>query len=129
MSTHPDIEDALAGVMRLGKGALVTFHDAFTTPFVHTRVEIYGSTGAITIEDALLDDPVATVTCADGNGTQKLPIDQREGLYERTVRLFNDAINGCGAPSASGEDGLRSLIVATTARASARARRVMVVEY
>ncbi|HEV7941418.1 MAG TPA: Gfo/Idh/MocA family oxidoreductase [Solirubrobacteraceae bacterium] len=128
MSTHPDIEDAVAGVLRLSGGQLVTFHDAFTTPYVHTRVEIYGSAGSITIEDAMLDDPVATVTLYDESGAHQIPLDQSEGLYVRTVRLFNEAVKGRGAPTASGEDGLRSLMVASAALQAAREMRTVRVE-
>jgi 1,5-anhydro-D-fructose reductase (1,5-anhydro-D-mannitol-forming) len=125
MSTHADIEDAIAGAMRLHGGALATFHDAFTMPCVHTRVEIHGSAGAITIEDAMLDDPVATVMLCDESGTHDVPLDQSEGLYERTVRLFNAAVRGRGTPTASGEDGLRSLMVASAALRAAREERAV----
>jgi 1,5-anhydro-D-fructose reductase (1,5-anhydro-D-mannitol-forming) len=125
MSTHADIEDAIAGALRLRGGALTTFHDAFTMPCVHTRVELYGSTGAITIEDAMLDDPVATVTLYDESGAHQIPLDQSEGLYERTVRLFNAAVHGSGAPTASGEDGLCSLLIASAALQAAREGRVV----
>jgi 1,5-anhydro-D-fructose reductase (1,5-anhydro-D-mannitol-forming) len=125
MSTHADIEDAIAGAMRLRAGGLATFHDAFTMPSVHTRVEIYGSAGAITIEDAMLDDPVATVTLCEKSGARQIPLEKSEGLYERTVRLFNAAVRGRGVPTASGEDGLRSLMVASAALQAAREGRVV----
>ncbi|MFZ2049428.1 MAG: Gfo/Idh/MocA family oxidoreductase [Solirubrobacteraceae bacterium] len=125
VSAHADIEDAIAGAMRLKGGALATFHDSFTMRWVRTRVEIYGRDGAITIEDAMLDNPVATVFLSDESGACEIPIDQSEGLYERTVRLFNAAVRGDGEPAASGEDGLRSLMVAVAALASARERRAV----
>ena len=125
MSRHREIEDAIAGVARLRSGALVTFHDAFTTPFVHTGLELYGSRGAITVTDAMQDDPIATVTLTDATGVHKIPLDQSEGLYERTVRFFNAAVCGAGHPTASGEDGLRSLLVAMAALISARERRIV----
>jgi 1,5-anhydro-D-fructose reductase (1,5-anhydro-D-mannitol-forming) len=128
MSTHPEIEDAVAGAMRLSGGGLATFHDAFTTPYVHTRVEIYGSAGAITIKDAMLDAPVATLTLGDQSGTHPITLDQSEGLYVRTARLFNAAARGDGAPTASGEDGLRSLMVASAARRAAREGQTVRVE-
>ena len=39
-----------------------------------------------------------------------------ENLYERSVRLFNAAVRGEGAPAATAEDGLRSLQVALAVR-------------
>jgi 1,5-anhydro-D-fructose reductase (1,5-anhydro-D-mannitol-forming) len=43
-----------------------------------------------------------------------------EKLYVRSVRLFQEAVAGRGAPSATGEDGVKSLSVALSARESAR---------
>jgi 1,5-anhydro-D-fructose reductase (1,5-anhydro-D-mannitol-forming) len=123
VSAHPDVEDALAGVLCLRSGALCTFHDAFTMPYVATCVELYGDAGSIRIEDAMLDDPVATVSLRDRDGTHGIEVDQSEGLYERTVRVFNEAVRGIGAPIASGEDGVCSLLVAIAATTSAREGR------
>jgi 1,5-anhydro-D-fructose reductase (1,5-anhydro-D-mannitol-forming) len=125
ISAHPDIEDAIAGVLRLRSGALVSFHDAFTTPYVRTYVELYGDAGSIRIDDAMRDDPVAEVFLSDHAGTRRISVDQSEGLYERTVRLFNAAVQGEGAPAASGEDGVCSLLVATAALRSAREGRTV----
>jgi 1,5-anhydro-D-fructose reductase (1,5-anhydro-D-mannitol-forming) len=125
VSAHPDVEDAIAGVLCLRSGALVTFHDAFTMPYVQTSVEIYGVAGSIRVEDAMLDDPVATVFLSDSDGTRQIEVDRSEGLYERTVRLFNAAVRGDGAPTASGEDGVCSLLVAAAALRSAREGRAV----
>lgn len=125
VSTHPDIEDAIAGVLRLSGGALATFHDAFAMPFARTRVELHGNRGALMIDDAMLDDPVATLTLYDESGVHEIALDQSEGLYVRTVRLFNAAVRGRGAPAATGVDGLCALLVASAALRSAREGRAV----
>ena len=46
-----------------------------------------------------------------------------EDLYARSVRLFQDAVAGRGAPAATGEDGVRSLAVALATLEAARSAR------
>ena len=43
-----------------------------------------------------------------GNRSEVI-LNERKDLYENTVRHFNDAVCGLGAPLSTGEDGLRSL--------------------
>ena len=45
---------------------------------------------------------------------------EHENLYARGVRLFQEAVAGRGAPSATGEDGIKSLSVALAALEAAR---------
>ncbi len=45
-----------------------------------------------------------------------------EDLYARSVRLFQQAVEGKGAPAATGEDGVKSLSVALSTLAAARSR-------
>ena len=52
-------------------------------------------------------------------GEEQLKLDH-ENLYARSIRLFQDAVQGRGAPSATGEDGVKSLSVAISAAAAAR---------
>jgi 1,5-anhydro-D-fructose reductase (1,5-anhydro-D-mannitol-forming) len=51
-----------------------------------------------------------------------------ENLYTRSVRLFQDATAGAGAPAATGEDGVRSLAFALAAIAAAKAGRETSIE-
>ena len=52
-------------------------------------------------------------------GEEALPT-TRESLYGRSVRLFQDAVAGQGAPAATGEDGVKSLGTALSAVTSAQ---------
>ncbi|HEU0116473.1 MAG TPA: Gfo/Idh/MocA family oxidoreductase, partial [Thermomicrobiales bacterium] len=61
------------------------------------------------------------------NVEEAVALDEPENLYERSVANFVAAVEGRGAPSAGGEDGVRSLAVALAAReAAASGRRVSV---
>jgi 1,5-anhydro-D-fructose reductase (1,5-anhydro-D-mannitol-forming) len=52
-------------------------------------------------------------------GEEQLKLDH-ENLYARSIGLFQDAVQGRGAPSATGEDGIKSLSVAISAAVAAR---------
>ena len=45
---------------------------------------------------------------------------EHENIYQRSVRNFMNAVRGQGAPSATGEDGVRSLAVALAVLEAAR---------
>src|ERR1700722_1508676 len=55
------VEDSVMGVLRTARGVLVSFHDSFTVPHGPTGVEIFGTTGAIVVQDALAPEPIGTV--------------------------------------------------------------------
>jgi len=52
---------------------------------------------------------------------------EHESLYVRAVRLFSDAVACRGAPSATGEDGIRSLSVALSTQEAARTGREILI--
>ena len=66
--------------------------------------------------------PRGNVVLRTKDGESRLSI-AHENLYVRSVRLFDDAVAGCGRPSATGEDGLKSLSVALSTREAARTGR------
>jgi 1,5-anhydro-D-fructose reductase (1,5-anhydro-D-mannitol-forming) len=51
-----------------------------------------------------------------------LPL-QHEDLYARSIRLFQGAVAGRGAPAATGEDGVRSLALALAVAEAAKSGR------
>jgi 1,5-anhydro-D-fructose reductase (1,5-anhydro-D-mannitol-forming) len=55
--------------------------------------------------------PKGDVLLRSAAGEETLKLDH-EKLYVRAVRLFQGAVAGRGAPSATGEDGIKSLSVA-----------------
>jgi 1,5-anhydro-D-fructose reductase (1,5-anhydro-D-mannitol-forming) len=67
----------------------------------------------------MTQSPKGDVLLRSGSGEELLKLDH-EKLYVRSVRLFQAAIDGQGAPSATGEDGVKSLSVALSVREAAR---------
>ncbi len=112
------LEDGVMGVARFSSGLLAQFHDAFTTRYATTGFEVHGETGSLIGRDCMTQAP---------KGEAPLPI-AHENLYARSVRLFQEAVAGRGAPAATGEDGVRSLAFALATREAARAGREAKVE-
>lgn len=121
------IEDGVMGVARFKSGLLAHFHDAFTCRYARTAFEVHGSDGSLLGADCMTQRPIGTVTLRNADGEALLPLVQ-ENLYERSVRAFHAAIRGEGAPSASGEDGVRSMAMAIASLEAARSGREAAVD-
>jgi len=116
------VEDGAMGVIRFSSGLLAQFHDAFTTRYATTGFEVHGEEGSLIGSNCMTQAPVGEVRLRDATGEKPLAI-AHDDLYARSVRLFQDAIAGRGAPAATGEDGVRSLAVALAAKEAARSGR------
>jgi 1,5-anhydro-D-fructose reductase (1,5-anhydro-D-mannitol-forming) len=112
------LEDAVMGVMRTRGGALAQFHDAFTVRHAYTGFEVHGTKGSLYGRDVMTQRPAGTVTLRRDGEETAIPL-EHENLYARSVRFFNAAVRGEGAPAATAEDGLKSLQVALAVRESA----------
>ena len=113
------LEDGVMGVIRFSSGLLVQFHDAFTTKYATTGFEVHGDSGSLIGRDCMTQAPKGDVLLRTSAGEEALKLDH-ESLYARSIRLFQEAVKGRGAPSATGEDGIKSLSVAVSALAAAR---------
>jgi len=122
-----EIEDGVIGVARFKSGLLAHFHDAFTSRYAKTAFEVHGSEGSLFGADCMTQRPIGTVTLRNGEGDVLLPL-THENLYERSVRAFHAAMRGEGAPSATGEDGVRSMAMALATLAAARSGRETAVD-
>jgi 1,5-anhydro-D-fructose reductase (1,5-anhydro-D-mannitol-forming) len=116
------IEDGVLGVARFKSGLLAHFFDAFTSRYARTAFEAHGTEGALFGVDCMTQRPIGTVTLRNAKGEELLPL-SHENLYERGVRAFHAAMRGEGAPSATGEDGVRSMVMAIATLEAARTRR------
>lgn len=121
------IEDGVMGVARFKSGLLAHFFDAFTSRYAETAFEVHGAEGALFGVDCMTQRPIGAVTLRNAKGSELLPLAQ-ENLYERSVRAFHAAIRGDGAPSASGEDGVRSMAMAIATLEAARTGRQAAVD-
>ncbi|MCA1368844.1 Gfo/Idh/MocA family oxidoreductase [Bradyrhizobium sp. BRP14] len=102
------LEDGVMGVLRFRSGVIAQFHDAFTTKYAETGFEVHGTEGSLIGRNVMTQRPVGTVTLRNEEGDSELPLDHRN-LYETALEAFHAAIEGNGAPSATGEDGVWSL--------------------
>ncbi|MCA9877478.1 MAG: Gfo/Idh/MocA family oxidoreductase [Thermomicrobiales bacterium] len=113
------VEDAVMGVMRTQRGALVQFHDSFTSRHSYTGFEVHGTAGSLYGRNVMTQQPVGSVVLRRDGQEEELVI-AHENLYERSVARFNAAVRGEGEPAATARDGLCSLAVALAAQESAR---------
>ena len=112
---------------RDGRGSLLRaallaqFHDAFTTKYATTGFEVHGDEGSLIGRDCMTQAPIGEVLLRSAAGEEALKLDARKPLCALASRLFQDAVAGRGAPSATGEDGVSSLSVALSTRSKPRA--------
>jgi 1,5-anhydro-D-fructose reductase (1,5-anhydro-D-mannitol-forming) len=100
-------------------GAMVMAHESFTHRFAETGVEVHGTEGSIIARGVMTQRPLGEVDLVTAEGRQPVPVTPHN-LYERAVRLFIEATQGKGRPSADGWDGVASLAVALAVREAAR---------
>lgn len=113
------IEDTVMGIMQFSSGLLAQFHDAFTIGHAGTGLEVHGTEGSLFAEEVMTQQPVGRVYRRVGSRMEQIELPRPEDLYTRAVRRFNIAVEGNGEPSATADDGLRSLAVALAVRESA----------
>lgn len=105
------LEDGVMAAVRFDNNVLAQLHDAFTVQYAGTGLEIHGSEGSIRGRDVMTQRPIGRVTLRNAQGETDIALDH-ENLYARGLRAFVAAIRGEGSPSATGEDGVRSLATA-----------------
>ena len=116
------LEDGVMGVVRFAGGTLAQFHDAFTTRYATTGFEVHGDEGSLVATDCMTQQPKGEVFLRTSDGIVPLSL-MHENLYARSIRLFQEAAGGVGAPAATGEDGIRSLALALATIEAAKSGR------
>jgi 1,5-anhydro-D-fructose reductase (1,5-anhydro-D-mannitol-forming) len=117
-----DLEDGSMAVVRFSNDALAFLHDAFTVKHAGTGVEIHGTEGSIIARDVMTQRAIGQVFLRNAQGEREVAV-EHENLYARSLAAFNAAVRGEGPPSATGEDGVRSLATALAVLESARTGR------
>ena len=120
------LEDGVMAVLRFDSGVLAQLHDAFTVKHAGTGLEVHGSEGSIVARDVMTQRPVGEIVLRNASGETVVAV-EHENLYVRALRAFNAAVAGEGQPSASGEDGVKSLGVALAVQEAARTGRTVAV--
>lgn len=105
------LEDGVMAALRFDNGVLAQLHDAFTTPYAGTGIEIHGDKGSVIGRNVMTQQPVGEVLLRDAGGEHAVPV-AHEDLYARGVARFCAAMRGEGEPAATAIDGLRSLATA-----------------
>lgn len=123
------LEDAVMGVMQFRRGTLAQFHDAFTVRHANTGLQVFGTAGTLLAEDVMTQRPIGKISLLRNHHLEAVALDEPEDLYTRAVRLFNQAVHGEGEPSATGEDGVRSLAVALAVLESTQTGKRVKVRY
>jgi len=113
------LADTVMGVMRMKRGALVQFHDAFTIKHMPTGFEVHGTEGSLVARNCMTQAPVGDLYLRRGSEEREIDDFDLDDLYTRSVRNFMAAVNGTGQPSATAEDGLWSLATALAVAESA----------
>jgi 1,5-anhydro-D-fructose reductase (1,5-anhydro-D-mannitol-forming) len=121
------LEDGAMCIWRFRSGVIAQSHEGFTTRFATTGFEVHGSEGSLIAKDVMTQTPIGTVVLRTAQGEEELSFD-RGDLYARSVDLFQAAVRGEGAPSATGEDGVWSLAAAEAALLSARTGRAQKID-
>jgi 1,5-anhydro-D-fructose reductase (1,5-anhydro-D-mannitol-forming) len=114
-----EVEDGAMAIFEFGSGLIAQVHDAFTSKYASTGLEVHGTEGSLIGVDVMTQEPIGTVTLRNASGSRELEVD-RGNLYERGLTLFAQAVEGHGQPAASGLDGYRSLAAGVAALDAAR---------
>jgi 1,5-anhydro-D-fructose reductase (1,5-anhydro-D-mannitol-forming) len=123
-----ELEDGVMAVLRFDNGVLAQLHDAFTVKHAGTGLEVHGTEGSIIARNVMTQRPVGEIVLRNASGETMLSV-EHENLYVRALRAFNVAVAGQGRPSASGEDGVRSLAVALAVQEASRTDRRVAIRY
>ncbi len=116
-------EDVAMSVVRYADDVLVQTHDAFTSPFTPTVLEVHGDEGSVVGTDVMTQDPIGQVLLRDKAGTREIDVPDRRPLYDIVLSAFESAVRGDGTPTATGEDGLRAFAVAAAVLEAAASGR------
>lgn len=122
------VEDSAMSVWRMPSGVQVMTHESFTHPFSPSGFEVHGTKGTLIARNVMTQQPVGEVTLINAAGSRPVSFSSH-GLYNRSMGLFADTLKGKGRPSATGEDGVKSLAVAEAVKKAAASGRAVTVDY
>lgn len=112
-------------LFRFENGVLANTVESFLVPFSETSFEIHGSKGSILATGVMTQDPIGELRLTNASGSHVVEVADRENLYVKTLRQFENACNGKGSPFSTGEDGLASLQGALAVLQSAKESRTI----
>lgn len=122
------VEDSVMSVWTMPSGIMVQTHESFTHAYAGSGVEVHGTKGSIFGRDVNTQQPVGEIELRTDAGAQEISFSDHD-LYARSMRLFVDALNDKGQPSATGVDGVKSLAIAEAVKKSAQSGARTAVDY
>jgi 1,5-anhydro-D-fructose reductase (1,5-anhydro-D-mannitol-forming) len=105
------VEDGVMAVVRMDNGVLAQIHAAYTVRHAGTGFEVHGEAGSLWARDSMTVRAAGDVLLRTADGETIVEVDH-EPLYAVGVRRFCAALASGDGPSATGDDGVRSLQVA-----------------
>jgi 1,5-anhydro-D-fructose reductase (1,5-anhydro-D-mannitol-forming) len=111
--------DAVMSVIRYGDDVLAQTHDAFTVGCRETRIEVYGTEGAIIATDVMTQDPKGSVVLRTAAGERPVSVGERRDLYLTVLEGFSAAVADGSQPTVTGAEGANAVAVALAVQASA----------
>jgi 1,5-anhydro-D-fructose reductase (1,5-anhydro-D-mannitol-forming) len=102
------LEDGVMAVLRFENGVLAQLHDAFTVKHAGHGIEYHGESGSLIGRNVMSQQAVGDVLLRTAEGEQHIAITHQD-LYVHGVAAFCAAMQGKGEPSATAEDGVKSL--------------------
>lgn len=122
------VEDSVMSIWTMPSGVMVFAHESFTHPFAGSAIEVHGAQGSIFARGVMTQRPVGEIELVTADGRQDVSFSSHN-LYVEGVRMFREAVRGCGQPAATGLDGINSLRVALAVREAARSGQLVAVNY
>jgi 1,5-anhydro-D-fructose reductase (1,5-anhydro-D-mannitol-forming) len=119
-----ELETLALVLLRFEGGALAYVNANQKVPLHQNDIELYGTSGTILGRNCTRPGFDSEVTVRTADGERTIQSSTRDG-FDRAVAAFNRAILEDRTPSASGEDGLRSVEVVDAIRTSARSGTIV----
>ncbi|CDO22541.1 oxidoreductase domain-containing protein [Mycolicibacterium mageritense DSM 44476 = CIP 104973] len=116
-------DDAAASVLLYEDDVLVRFHDAFTTPYTPSYLEVHGELGSIHAPEVMTPEPIGSVFLRDSGGEREIDVPDRRHPYDITLDHFTRAVHGDGRPVVDGRDAVNALRVCLAILESAETGR------
>jgi len=119
------IEDTSNCTFRFANGVIGNTSECFLVPFNTTTFEIHGSKGSLVATGVMTQDPTGEIILTNSEGSKVIEVSDRENLYVKTIKQFQNAVAGKGEPLATGDDGFASMQGAIAALKSAKEKRTV----
>jgi len=119
------IEDTSNCTFKFANGVIANTSECFLVPFNTTTFEIHGSKGSLVATGVMTQDPTGEIVLTNAEGIKTIEVTDRENLYVKTIKQFQNAIAGKGEPLATGDDGFASMQGAIAALKSTKEKRTV----